>query len=271
MTNAKETAIPYISQKYDPVAVTATRGYSYDYVVNAPITASRDQLIRVDALFHYFVDEYDSDTIEGEADVSITQAEVIGKLVTRKYSESDYITNPVYRHEPPTWTRFRDNANFISGELITDVSPVALRNWIKYYHGDDVVILDASDYLDKPDDSELLQPFDQFMKLANTQQKVIEEGLCQLYPSDTRAAIQFLNAYQSDEIGGSPNADTKWLAEGRILASELLTVPGFQKNFNLLVITNAAKFIHTDRLNLNNIYRLLAKLGRVNTRIVFLG
>jgi hypothetical protein len=219
-------------------------------------------------LFHYFVDEDDSEFANEDRDE--TQGEALAKLIARKYHTGIYLQDRVQRHEAPVWTQFRDEATFVSGDIV-DGAEDAVCRWLEFHHGRDIVVLDGSVYQDESEVGTTVPAFNQLMHLANTQREVLEEGVCRLYPNDTRAAMQFLNANQGDVIEGDAYEDTKWLAEGRILANELLNIPGFQKNFNLLVIKGASRFIHTNQLNLNNLYRLMAKLGRKNTRIVFVG
>lgn len=267
MTNKTED-YPVAEADYKPMYVRAGRNGSFQLDTD-PETVSRARLEEVDALFHYFVEEEDPTTYANE-DRDLSQGEAIAKLITRKYHDGVYIHNSVARHEAPVWTTFRNQATFISGDII-DGAEHAIERWLRYHHGDDVVIIDGSRYDHDSAEGSEIPAFDKLMHLANNQRSVIEEGVIRLYPNHTREAMRFLNAEQYEDIEDDAYGDTKWLAEGRILSSALVDIPEFQKNFNLLVIKGVARYIHANQLNLNGLYRLFAKLGRANTRFVFLG
>ena len=261
-------ASPTAYANYKPIQVSRGRhgGYTLEECKHYP---KEEYLVAVDALYHYFVEEEEGEAYLNE-DRDLSQGEALAKLITRKYHDGVYLDNTAYQHEAPVWTKFRDSTTFISGDVI-DYAVESTVKWLKFHHGEDMVILDASKYHQDTAKGATPPDFEQFMQLANNMSSVIEEGVINLYPNDTRAAMAFLKAGQYEPIENNAYGDSKWLAEGRILAHELVNIRSFQRNFNLLVITGAARYIHSDQINLNNIYRLLAKLGRTNTRVVFLG
>jgi hypothetical protein len=254
---------------YNPTYVRKQRhgGYCLDDSPSAPLHKYR---VEVDALFHYFVNDDEEGDACVDGDCDLTQGEAIAKLITRKYHSGIYLHDTAMEHEAPLWTRFRDEATFISGDIIAHAEGSIVR-WLYHYHGENLLVLDASKYDNDYAKGVPVPAFERLMYLANNTQSVIEEGVIQLYPNHTRAAIEFINAAPYQRFEDNPHNDTKWLAEGRILSNELIKIPEFQQNFNLLVITGAARYIQSNQLNLNSLYRLFAKLGRVNTRLVFLG
>lgn len=234
----------------------------------------RSTYMNADALFQYWVSE-DQDADEDAVDYAvesqpqISHAEELAKLVLGKYDQRDYVTNYPEREIELSYTHFRDSATFLSGG-ITDGYVPSIVEWLKHHNGYPAVILDAERYSDKSE-SPTRDEFTAFMEIANNQPRLIKQGIIDLFPESAKDAIAFIDAAPGADITNCPHGDTKWMAEGRILSWELVKLKSFQKNFDLLVIKNASKFIHSDRLNLNNIYRLMAKLGRVNTKIVFVG
>jgi hypothetical protein len=268
MINRKEEASPVEQADYKPMYCNAGRNGSYT-VDTDPSPVPHAERVYVDALFHYFMPDLDATEFANE-DRDLSQEEALAKLIARKYHQSVYVNNTVARHEAPAWTHFRDEATFISGDIV-EGKEWKVVDWLRMHHGDAMVAIDGSRYSDEHGKDDLIPAFDQLMQLANNQKDVIEEGVVRLYPTDSRAAMRFLNAGQYETIEDDAYDDTKWLAEGRILAHELVNIRSFQKNFNLLVIVGASRYIHANQLNLNNLYRLMAKLGRQNTRLVFLG
>lgn len=269
MTHVKEDASLVDPADYKPMYCNAGRNGTYT-VDTDPDAVPLAERVSVDALFHYFTLGDDDGTEVADEDRDLTQEEAIAKLIARKYHRSIYLNNAAARHEAPAWTKFRDEATFISGD-ITEGAEWKVVDWLRMHHGDEMVAVDASRYSDEHGKDDIIPAFDLLMQLANNQKDVIEEGVVRLYPTDSRAAMRFLNAGQYEPIEDDAYEDTKWLAEGRILANELVNIHPFQKNFNLLVIVGASRYIHANQLNLNNLYRLMAKLGRQNTRLVFLG
>lgn len=222
----------------------------------------------VDALFHYF-DDLDT---EGYADENPeeTHAEVAAKLIAGKYSTDLRVLNSVQRHVEPSYQWFRDSTTFISGMMINDrVDQIA--RWLVYHNRDQAIVLDASRYETDFVKGETIPAFNRMMDIANNQRDIIEQGVIDMFPNSSRDAIRFINASQGEEITDSKYNDTKWLAEGRILANKLLTIETFRDNYNMIIIKNATRWIHANRLNLNNLYRLMAKLGRINTQLIFVG
>lgn len=225
-----------------------------------------------DALYQFWVSEDpegDAEDYATETRPEVTHAEELAKLVLGMRDERDHVTNYPEREIELSYTHFRDSAVFISGSITEGYVP-SIVEWLKYHNNNPVVVLDADRYSDKSE-SPTRDEFTAFMEIVNNQPRLIKQGIIDLFPESAKDAIAFIDASPGAEITNCPHGDTKWMAEGRILSWELVKLKAFQKNFDLLVIKNASKFIHSDRLNLNNIYRLMAKLGRVNTKIVFVG
>lgn len=266
MIDREETTL-VAAASYKPMYLISTRGGGYQFASDQD-EVSHKRRVAVDALFHYFLEE-DGVCTEG-AEQDLSQGEAIAKLITRKYHDGIYMDDTASVHEAPGWTKFRDEATFISGDII-DGTGNSIERWLAYHHGDDMVVIDGSQYNEDSVIGTPVPAFNRLMHLANNQTSFIEEGVIRLYPDDTRAALRFLNANPHDEIEGITYGQAKWLAEGCILANELVEIPAFQRNFNLLVIKGLARYIHANHINLNNLYRLMAKLGRTNTRLVFLG
>lgn len=253
---------------YKPMYLTAVRGGRYVFAPDQN-EVKHKRKVAVDALFHYFLNDCD-ECLDANEDRDLSQGETIAKLITRKYHDGVYLDDPVSLHEAPLWTKYRDEATFISGDII-DGTGNSIERWLAYHHGEDLVVIDGSQYQDDFCQGSPVPAFNRLMDLANNQTSVIEEGVIGLYPDDTRAALRFLNADPHEVIEGITYGQAKWLVEGYILANALVEIPAFQKNFNLLVIKGVARYIHANHINLNNLYRLMAKLGRTNTRLVFLG
>lgn len=269
MSNKTEVSTLVEEASYQPAYLRKTRNGAQALESDVDSVAHKYR-VGVDALFHYFINDDDGSCVAANDDRDLSHGEAIAKLITRKFHSGIYLDNTVTRCEAPTWTKFRDEATFISGDIIGDAEH-SIVSWLYYHHGDNMVVIDGSQYHEDSVKGSPVPAFNQLMDIANNQRRVIEEGVINLFPNDTRAAMQFLNAAQYEEIEGDAYGDTKWLAEGRILANALIDIPEFQQNFNLVVIKGVARYIHSDQINLNSLYRLFARLGRINTRFVFLG
>lgn len=274
---------------YDPIRLHVDN--DGDFTKDRPdVDLSRDDLWHVDALHHYFTfDDRESEEygiVDGDAE---TPGQQLAKIITRTYHPeivTGYTCDPVKQYVEPNWASFRDRTAFISGDVIPsfDTEPKAAIDsviaWTKYYHGPKMIVLDAKEYykeyatgplaidgvhLDKGDFSDL-------MHVANNMKGIIDEGIVNLYPNDARQVMRFINAEPGEHVfDDDDGCSTKWLTEGRFLAKRLVEFPVFRNNYNLIVITNAMRWVMSNDVNLNNLYRLMTKLGRINTRIVFLG
>jgi len=264
--------------KYDPTSyVEGTLSYA-----DSARIFDVNYLHSIDALHHYFEQ---SDQAADRAvrprglDGTASAAEVIAHLAIRAFDTYDGPIDQAYLDVEPTWQEIRSNTSFIAGELTRDTKVNILRH-INALKPDEVVVLDAANYLEH--DKLETPALNKLMGLAHRTQSVIEEGLCEDYRRSPRKVIDFLNAAGSDRVS-LPDLDddcaytsdtvepSKWLVESKYLANELIKIPEFQRNFNLLVIFNAHRYLTADQLNLTKLYRLFAKLGRINTRIVFIG
>jgi hypothetical protein len=236
----------------------------------------------LDALYHFFVPEPNSDCktdhedSEGE-DPRLVHPEAIAKLMADHFIEDSarIVDSCTYKTEVG-FTQFRDGASFIGGDLTRGHTP-QIRRWC-YKHFRDTVYLDATGYSEEYAVGKEQSAFEQLLNLAGRTKEVIDEGICKRWPTNGKAVLNFINAYQTDSIYESDEvyaegdlAETKWMIEGKFLAEELIKIPGFQQNFNKLVIFGAMRYILSGEINLNKLYRLMAKLGRTNTRLFFVG
>lgn len=236
----------------------------------------------VDALYHYFAadpctpGELDPDKAEGESIPGY--AEAIAMLLNEDFDHDwarciDYCET---RNELG-FNQFRDTASFIGGSLTSGVMPQVKRK-IRDRFDADTIYLDADKYCDEREVDTVGTPFEQLMELAGRTKQVIDDGVVSFWPTSAKTVMAFVNASPVDQIYSSnrvydvgEQVETKWMIEGRFLANELIKIEGFQQNFNKLVIFGAMRYILSGDLNLNKLYRLMAKLGRTNTRLFFVG
>lgn len=239
-----------------------------------------DNYASVDAIFHYFEEHDIGEEVAGaEADpnAKLSQVAAICMLISEQFSSpfERGINYASYEVEPD-WHRFRQSTSFIAGGF-TENFMAKIKRTLPYHMSRDTVFLDGSNYADEHGVGEELDAFNRLMLLASNTKTVIEDALATEYAHDARGAIKFLNAAATDEIDPpagstfSGCAPTKWYEEARYLSRELVSIHEFRKNFNTLVIYGAHRFLVSNQLNVTKLYRLMAKLGRVNTRIVFVG
>lgn len=237
---------------------------------------------RLDALYHYFDPEpgvtVACEAEDGEgADPTLCHPEVIAKLMADHFiQDSGRVVDACTLKTEVGFTQFRDGASFIGGDLTRGHLP-QLRRWC-YQHFNDTIYLDATGYSDEHAVGTEQSAFEKLLNLAGRTKEVIDDGICKRWPTDAKAVVHFINAYQTDSIfsknhiySEDEQVETKWMIEGGFLAEELIKIPGFQQNFNKLVIFGAMRYILAGDINLNKLYRLLAKLGRTNTRLFFVG
>lgn len=237
----------------------------------------------VDALYHFFVPDPNGDPAESDPetgddpDRETYHPEVIAKLMNLDYyMDAGQIVDSVSLRTEVGFTQFRDNADFIGGGITRGHIP-QIRRWC-YKHFKDAIYLDATGYSDEYAVDKERSSFEQLMELAGRTKEIIDDGICKHWPTDSKAVMRFINANQIDTIYSTnriydenEQIDTKWVIEGRFLAEELIKIPGFQQNFNKLVIFGAMRYILAGEINLNKLYRLMAKLGRTNTKLYFVG
>lgn len=239
----------------------------------------------LDALYHYFDPEPHGDNddpkpdTEGERpDSLVGHSEAIAKLLSGGFylDAGDDPLNACALRTEVGFTQFRDSTTFIGGEVTRGHLP-QIRRWC-YSHLGNAVYLDATGYSDEWEVGKEQSAFEQLMSLAGRTKEVIDDGICKNWPTNSKAVMNFINANQTDSIystnrvyADGEQVETKWLIEGRFLAEELIKIPGFQQNFNKLVIFGAMRYILAGEINLNKLYRLMAKLGRINTKLYFVG
>lgn len=242
----------------------------------------RSRYVGYDALYHWFDDcgtAEESDAMEAVASddeedpAEPSYVSVVDALDHRKH-DTDYKIDDVSPFHEPSWTRIRDNVDYISGSMLENsVDHIARR--LQYRVRGDAVVLDAKNYGAKQASYEI-DSLGQLMHLASNTKSIIEEGLVKRYECSVRDVLNFINAQPGDCVPNegddnhSPQT-TKWLVEGKFLADALIEIPEFKKNWNTLIIKNAMRYILCNEFNTNSLYRLLAKLGRINTRVIFLG
>ena len=246
--------------------------------------AERQSVYRaVDALYHFFEREHVADECaikeddSAEEDRDLFHAEAIVKLMNDDFSGVDgRIEDACHLRTEVNFAQFRDGSVFIGGDLTRGHLP-QIRRWC-YKHFRNAIYLDAQGYSDEHGVGEETSAFEQLMDLAGRTKEVIDDGVCKMWPTDSKAVMRFINAYQTDTVGSSDRiyaedeqVETKWMIEGKFLADELIGIPGFQQNFDKVVIFGAMRYILAGDLNLNKLYRLFAKLGRINTRLFFVG
>lgn len=226
---------------------------------------------RLDAL-HYWFDESDVG-VEGY-DVEDDPTGQIAIHIARKLRRSDL--HILANKDLPDWKVIRDNTTFINGPGFGDLNHLV--SVLKADLGNNCVHIDVNDihsHVDKSIHSVLFS-------LLNVERKanlIIEDRICECF--NTREALKYLNAAPEEKItlpapaGADPSSavtERKWFLESRWLTDHLIrNFPKFRTNFDTLIITGAAARINSDDINVNRLYRLMARLGRVNTRIVFVG
>lgn len=245
--------------------------------IEDPAAVGYDAYINVDAIYHYFESNTagDPDTDGGE-DRKMGHADAIALLIAGRFEAEMRAVNSASPEVEPNWQQYRRTTSFIAGALTEGYMNI-LKQTLPNVMSDNTIFLDGSAYADEHGVGEELDAFNKLMNLAGNTKSVIENALAIEYCHDARGAIKFLNSSPTDEIdppAGQAHVGhypTKWMVEARYLANELVKIMEFRKNFNTLVIYNAHRYIASDQLNLTKLYRLMAKLGRVNTRIVFVG
>lgn len=264
MRSLKNNAI-----EYDPKVIDM-----YEYGVSCDGAAiktnpspilSQEQLTNVDALYHWF----DWSQCDGFATRQpIEQPDDPHRLMAQSilrgiWPMNDTLDRVQYDKEPQ-WQDVRALTSFFAGQAF---NPEVI-TWLKYLIKNPAIFIDGS-ILDQKSsaDSDDENPLKELLWISDNMKSIIEEGICELYANDARKVIDFINASPTDVI----DKETKWVMEGRWIAERFTNIRAFNDNFNTLFITGAHKFITADQLNLNKIYRLFAKLGRINTRIVFVG
>lgn len=266
----KEAHYPSRTATYEPVHMLVDGNRIVDNNMGHRLKNSNGYHV-VDALFHYFehedATEWAEEDYEGKPPLYVTLA----RCLDRNYHGNIYAMDVAEQHQEPKWTRFRDTASFIGGEVL-DGEANRVANYFDMYNKGNTIILDAAGWTDESAEGTDPGPLYALMQLANNTKTVIEDRLVNEFANDSRGLINFLNATPGDHIFPDDNGtNTKWLVEARYLNSALIDIPGFKKNWNVLIIKNAMRYILTDQFNVNQLYRLLAKLGRVNSRVIFLG
>lgn len=235
--------------------------------------ASRVAYAKYDSLYHWFI----RPDGEGIATASIERpeepntVELLAMLITDTLKGFNKIDSVIMDVEPE-WQTIRDTTSFVGGALAPDKLAI-LKSLLHSWLPDNTIYLDASQYNGDRDKGSSLPAFDALMNLAHNTKQVIEDGLVADHPADARRVLQFINTPSTGYLESDVDyeSETKWFAEGRYLANELIKIRDFRENFNTVIIFGAHRYLLSDQLNLTKLYRLFAKLGRINTRLVFVG
>ncbi|QBJ02938.1 hypothetical protein MZD04_gp410 [Pseudomonas phage Psa21] len=230
---------------------------------------SQFTLKRYDALHYWFTEEA-LDTAELDTD---EPTEIIAKEMARIIQKANNLD--LLEGDVPDWKRVRDNTSFLNGPALGNVTTFV--NAFKQTLGRGFVHFDHDDIHSRIDQCSWSVLF-KLLALDNEAKQLIEDQLCQHF--NVREALAYMAADPSAEISIMTSSNDgeklvthrKWFWESKWLNDHLLAnFPQFHTNFHTLIITNAAKRINSDDININRLYRVLAKLGRVNTKIVFIG
>uniref|UniRef100_A0AB39CCI8 Uncharacterized protein n=1 Tax=Pseudomonas phage RVTF4 TaxID=3236931 RepID=A0AB39CCI8_9VIRU len=227
--------------------------------------------VRYDAL-HYWFSEPERDSEELVYDQPDQVAAMHLASITYKPSFAHLTYDQV-----PDWKQVRDNTSFLVGPALGDLKQfqkVFLENL-----GDGYVHIDVDDMHSRTDRSSYSVLY-KLMEMDTLHKNIVEQQL--INTTDVRKALAFVSAEPDEEISidmsqpgdGAQVMTThrKWFWESKWAYDYLLEhFPQFHKNFHTIVITNAYRRFHSDDFNINKLYRVLARLGRVNTRVVFIG
>lgn len=236
--------------------------------ISAPEDLTQTTLKRYDAL-HYWFQEKDTDAEGFEIDSPAKRAGAAFAEHIRRINVQD-----LKMGEVPDWKRLRDNTSIISGPIIGEYTPF-LATFLQEL-GEGVVTIDIDDFWGRENNS----GWSVLYKLCNLEKdakQVIEDRVCQHF--DVRSALNYMSKAPHEPVtitsgNGEPSISEthrKWFWESRWLTDHMLTtMPQLRKNFHTLVITRALGRFQRDELSFNRLYRVLAMLGRVNTKIVFI-
>lgn len=262
---------------YNPINTFVTNEGKLSHTDTDPITFERDVdqncLRRYDAL-HYWFSEADGGESGG---VALTQSELMGKALGERIMNDNSIELTMGR--VPDWKDIRDRATIMTGLGLGDKD--AFLNGFYIGHPGGVVTIREDDihtqtFL-KESDTLNLSTYSTIYMLLDLEKKaktIIEDRLCASFT--TREALAFMSA-DLDEIvsyeeHGKSHRTRKWLVVSQWLNDHLIqTFPCFQKNFRTLVFTDVFHRFMNGDFNINKLYRVLAMLGRINTKVVFIG
>lgn len=242
--------------------------------VQTHVKDTQQNLRRFDAL-HYWFDDADDEGMAEGYDIEDDPTGQIAINISRKLRRLNHkvLTNK----EVPDWKTVRDNATFINGPAFGDLKHFT--DVLKCDLTDNYVHIDIEDIYMRHD-RQIRTVLFALQEMERNANKIIEERICETFT--TREALDYLGTEQNDKVtrivrstnGDKPYSvkERKWFLESRWLTDYLIhNFPKFRRNFDVLIITGAAARINSDDININRIYRLLARLGRVNTRIIFIG
>lgn len=222
---------------------------------------------KYDALHYFFVEANLYQDIVNSTESSEIAAEHLANNL------KDYLPVILKNGDVPDWKTVRDNTSFIHGSLLGNVGQFV----DAFKHGifNGYVHIDADDIHTRTK-NQVWSVLHKLLALDGEHKHIVEDRLVQYF--NVREALAFVTADPDDEItidsvpGKLPETQRKWFWESKWLTEHVLVnFPQFRTNFHTLIITNANKRINSEDLNLNKLYRVLARMGRVNTRIVFIG
>lgn len=254
----------------DPTAQAALHHQNKDNKVTYETEVKQRTLRKYDAIHHWFVEpEGDGEAPEGEESPSARMGRLIAKQL-RSGGAEEHIVGHV-----PDWKTIRDNTTYLMGPAIGDAKE--LTHALKDELHDGYVHLDVDDMHSRSDRaawSYIYKLFD----LDGQIQSIIDEQIVKAF--DAPQLLSYMRACDDDPIDifrqpamvgeALGESQRKWFWESRWVAEHLIThFPKFRKNWNVLIITGAGRRLDTD-LKVSKLFRVLAKLGRINTKVVFI-
>lgn len=225
----------------------------------------QDLLQRYDAL-HFWFSEADCD--EGERPEPRTPGEMMGKAMAQNVMNNDTLRLTMGR--APDWKDIRDRTTIAYGHGLGDKEEFL--DAFRAYHTGGAVYIQANDTHTRTERSAYSTIY-MLLDIEKKAKSIIEERLCQSFT--TREALTFMAAEPDDIVSyvvdGEIARDRKWFVESKWLNEYLVQAfPCFQTNFRTLVLLDAYHRFMNNDFNINKLYRVLAMLGRVNTKVVFI-
>lgn len=261
---------------YRPIETAACRGSNGewtevehnqpDFVLRYEEQLDQDILQRYDALHFWFAEACDG---EGDSRVPTTTSEMIGAKLAEATMRPGHIV--LERGRVPDWKDIRDRATIVSGHGIENIDECI--NTFKEHHTGGFIRIDVDDIHTRTERSTYSTLY-MLLDMEKQSKKIIEDRLCESFT--TREALAFMSADPDDEIKytmyGETVVERKWFLESKWMTDYFVEkFPKFNINFRTILITNAFRRFMNDDYSINRLYRVLAMLGRVNTKVVFIG
>jgi hypothetical protein len=227
------------------------------------ITIEKELLIRSDSMFNYYLSGAPDDD-EGVPAAEVEEFNLdkrLAGIVASKMNDPIGHYAPKF-NSPPVWSKIRDRSSFITGGIISNKGLFQRHLNEKLTNH---VFISAQGW--DPDD-EAVNDFGHLMYMAHNSARIIENTLAD--DLSARQAIDFLKGTPTERVMYRHMEVVKWVKEAEILDVHLRQHQTYQCNFNTIVITDTAKVAAKHGINWNSLYRLIAMLGRNNTRLIIL-